>query len=125
MAGKNGSGTSWVPAQGDALIEAVNTAYNTFNSKYEEIKSIFTQIRGEEVIGDSTSKDKLIEVMDGVDATFNILNEKLANVKTTLSQVFEAVSAASDTNESATADAAATVQATAKRAEETNGSGAK
>lgn len=125
MAGKNGSGTSWVPAQGDALIEAVNTAYNTFNSKYEEIKSIFAQLRGEEVIGDSTSKDKLIEVMDGVDATFNILNEKLANVKTTLSQVFEAVSAASDTNENATADAAATVQATAKRAEETNGSGAK
>lgn len=125
MAGKNGSGTSWVPAQGDALIEAVSTAYNTFNSKYEEIKSIFTQLRGEEVIGDSTSKDKLIEVMDGVDATFNILNEKLANVKTTLSQVFEAVNAASDTNENATADAAATVQATAKRAEETNGSGAK
>lgn len=125
MAGKNGSGTSWVPAQGDALIEAVNTAYNTFNSKYEEIESIFTQLRGEEVIGDSTSKDKLIEVMDGVDATFNILNEKLANVKTTLSQVFEAVNTASDTNENATADAAATVQATAKRAEETNGSGAK
>ena len=125
MAGKNCSGTSWVPAQGDALIEAVNMAYNTFNSKYEEIKSIFTQLRGEEVIGDSTSKDKLIEVMDGVDATFNILNEKLANVKTTLSQVFEAVNAASDTNENATADAAATVQATAKRAEETNGSGAK
>ena len=63
--------------------------------------------------------------MDGVDATFDILNEKLANVKTTLSQVFEAVNAASDTNENATADAAATVQATAKRAEETNGSGAK
>ena len=124
MAGKNGSGTSWVPAQGDVLIEAVNMAYNTFNSKYEEIKSIFTQLRGEEVIGDSTSKDKLIEVMDGVDATFNILNEKLANVKTTLSQVFEAVNAASDTNENATADAAATVQATAKKAEETNGSGA-
>lgn len=124
MAGKNGSGTSWVPAQGDALIEAVNMAYNTFNSKYEEIKSIFAQLRGEEVIGDSTSKDKLIEVMDGVDATFNILNEKLANVKTTLSQVFEAVNAASDTNESATADASETVQAAAKRAEETNGSGA-
>lgn len=124
MAGKNGSGTSWVPAQGDALIEAVNMAYNTFNSKYEEIKSIFTQLRGEEVIGDSTSKDKLVEVMDGVDATFNILNEKLANVKTTLSQVFEAVNAASDTNESATADASETVQAAAKRAEETNGSGA-
>lgn len=124
MAGKNGSGTSWVPSQGDALIEAVNTAYTTFNTKYEEIKSIFMQLRGEEVIGDSTSKDKLIEVVDGVDATFNILNEKLANVKTTLSQVFEAVNAASDTNESATADAAETVQATAKKAEETNGSGA-
>lgn len=124
MAGKNGSGTSWVPAQGDALIEAVNTAYTTFSDKYEEIKSIFTQLRGEEVIGDSTSKDKLIEVMDGVDATFNILNEKLANVKTTLSQVFEAVNAASDTNESATADASETVQAAAKKAEETNGSGA-
>lgn len=124
MAGKNGSGTSWVPSQGDALIEAVNTAYNTFDSKYEEIKSIFAQIRSEEIIGESTSKDSLIEVMNGVDATFNILNEKLANVKTTLSQVFEAVNAAADTNESATADAAATTQATAKRAEETNGSGA-
>lgn len=124
MAGKNGSGTSWVPSQGDALIEAVNAAYNGLNDKYEEIQSIFRQLRGEDVIGESTSKDKLVEVMDGVDNTFNILNEKLANVKTTLNQVFEAVNAASDTNESATADAASSVQNAAKRAEDTNGSGA-
>lgn len=124
MAGKTGSGTSWVPSQGDALIEAVNSAYNALNEKYNEITAIFAQIRGEEVIGESTSKDKLLEVLDGLDATFNTLNEKLNNVKSTLDQVFEAVNSTTDSNENSTAEAGASVNAAAKRAEDTNGSGA-
>ena len=124
MAGKNGSGTSYVSSQYNMLLEAASAAYNAFNEKYEEIKSIIAQIESDEVIGDSTSKDELLEVLKGMDSTFTILNEKVGNVQKTLQEVQEAVEAASNSNESAMADKAEDEQNIAKRAEETNGSGA-
>lgn len=124
MAGKTGFGTSWVPAQGDALVEQTRAAVNAIRAKYDEVKAVLQQLKGEDVIGESETKDKLLEVIANLDKTFDILLEKLNNVEQTLNEVFEAVNAAAGANMSATDEASSSVGNAAKKAEDTNGSGA-
>lgn len=124
MAGKNGSGSSYLEEQCTALVELTSGTVNALKTDYEEITKIFAQIRGEDIIGDSTSKDELLEIIKGMDKTFEIINEKLANAAKFLDEIFEVVKTNVDQNESRTHEAGESVSATAQKATEANGSSA-
>ena len=124
MAGKNARGTSFDPSACQDLQTAAVEAVNLMNGKYDAVQEVFGQIRGDEVIGDSTSKDKLLEVLDKVDVTFNTLTEKLERAKSIVEQVTAIAEESMKQNNAATEAAAADVSKVASSAEDVDGTGA-
>lgn len=124
MAGKAGSGTSWVPSQGDALMEATRAAVNTMDEKYTEVSNIFKQLRSDDIIGESVTKDALLEVVDGVEATFKTLNGRLDEVRSTINELAQIANDAARANVNNTEEAGQSVSAASRNAANIDGTGA-
>lgn len=124
MAGKAGSGTSWVPSQGDALMEATRAAVNTMDEKYTEVSNIFKQLRSDDIIGESVTKDALLEVVDGVEATFKTLNGRLDEVRSTINELAQIANDAARANVNNTEEAGQSVNAASRNAANIDGTGA-
>lgn len=124
MAGKNARGTQFDPAACQDLQTAATEAVNLMNGKYDAVQEVFGQIRGDEVIGDSNSKDRLLEVLDKVDLTFNTITEKLERARSIVEQVTAIAEESMKQNNAATEAAAADVSKVAASAEDVDGTGA-
>ncbi len=123
MAGKNGSGTAWVPAQGDALLQATRAAVAAMEAKYDEVQKIFAQIRSDDVIGESETKDALLIVLDDVDSTFDTLKNRLDEVRKTVDEIAQIANDAANTNVRNTEEAQQATTAASRKAATVDGTG--
>jgi hypothetical protein len=121
MAGKTGSSQAWSNEQGDELIAEVTEWINHMSEIQDNVNTIAQQARGDEILGDSISKDHVTSALDSVAGGIDAFNEQMEAAKADLAKVVEVAKAAAAKNNSSTSEAADTAASTAQKISDADG----
>lgn len=117
-------GIAFDPEQIQSLMEGLTGLRNGITSTVDsQIKPIIAQLRGDEVIGESTSKDALLPILKDIEDTLAAIDEKFDKMGRVINTVGESTGARMQTNIQRTDEAASAIASAAKKAREANGKG--
>lgn len=124
MAGKAARGTAFTIEACQELQKASVEAINLMNGKYESVQSIFAKLRNDEILGDSTSKENLNNVLNEVDSTWKSLIENLDRAQKVVDEVTAIATDSMKKNAAGMESAAQDVNKVAQNAQNVDGTGA-
>ena len=123
MAIKNS--TAFSKEQTGALAESVTGIINAITNTFQtEVQPIINQLKGEDVIGESETKEPLLKTVKELEKTMNGVTDKLGRMQKAITTVCETTGVAVNKNITSTDEAAQTVAAAKKKVEESTGKNA-
>lgn len=123
MAIKNS--TAFSKEQTGALAESVTGIINALTNTFQtEVQPIINQIKGEDIIGESETKEPLMATVAQVEQTMSVVTDKLERMQKAITAVCETTGVAINKNITSTDEAAQTVAAAKKKVEESTGKNA-
>jgi hypothetical protein len=123
MATKNS--TSFDRDQTKALADGVTGIINSVSAVLEnEVKPIFAQLKGDDVIGESDTKVPLMEAITQAEQAMTAVFDKLGRMQKAIETVCEATGVAVNKNIQSTEEATQVVAAAKKKVEESTGKNA-
>lgn len=123
MAFKNSAAFSreQTAALSESVTGIINALTNTFQT---EVQPIIAQIKGEDIIGESETKEPLLNTVAELEKTMDVVTDKLSRMQKAITTVCEATGVAVNKNITSTDEAAQTVAAAKKKVEESTGKNA-
>lgn len=116
--------TSFDKDQTAALASGVTGIINTMNSAWDDVDKMFRQCEGEDIIGESDTKQALLESIKEVREGYKAVTDKLDRMKKAIEAVCETTGVHINKNISNTEEATQVIAAAKKKAEEATGANA-
>lgn len=108
-----------------ALAAAANATVSEIESVWSsDVQAVFTQLRSDDIIEDSSSKAPLLAALNEVEKAYQAVVDKIGRIKQAVEVTLEATQVSVNKNIATTEDAAQTIAAARKKVEESTGANA-
>ena len=107
--------------QTEALSTAVKALVNNMTTQFDEIDNVFRQFEGEEIIGESTQKEPVVQAISIARDAFKSVTEKLSRINATIDSVCSELGIAINQNIKSNEEAVTVIATAAGKAKEATG----